>query len=105
MELSLPEKHYYSIGEVAQAFGVTTSKLRFWEEEFKEIKPKRIKNQRRYSPQDVETLKLIFHLVEEKGYTLEGAKQYLKAGGNTQQQHYQALEKLKKVKADRKSVV
>lgn len=79
MNINLPEKLYYSIGEVARAFNVNASLIRFWEKEFNLISPKRNKKGNRYfTPKDIENLKLIYHLVKEKGYTLEGAKVVLK---------------------------
>lgn len=75
MQIELPEKLYYSIGEVAKAFNVNTSLIRFWEKEFDVISPKKNKKGNRYfTPQDIKNLKLIYHLVKERGYTLEGAK-------------------------------
>ena len=79
MELDLPEKRYYTIGEVAKAFEVNTSLLRYWEKEFKEIQPKKkTSGVRKYTPQDVQNIKLIYHLLKEKGMTIEGAKNQLK---------------------------
>ena len=79
MELDLPEKRYYTIGEVANAFEVNTSLLRYWEKEFKEIQPKKkTSGVRKYTPQDVQNIKLIYHLLKEKGMTIEGAKNQLK---------------------------
>jgi DNA-binding transcriptional MerR regulator len=75
MELDLPEKRYYTIGEVAKAFEVNTSLLRYWEKQFKEIQPKKkTSGVRKYTPQDVENIKLIYHLLKEKGMTIEGTK-------------------------------
>ncbi len=75
MHIELPDKLYYSIGEVAKAFNVNTSLIRFWEKEFEVISPKKNKKGNRYFTQkDIKNLKLIFHLVKERGYTLEGAK-------------------------------
>ncbi len=79
MHVNLPEKRYYSIGEVAEAFGVKPSLLRFWEKEFKEIQPKKKQSGiRKYTPENVLTIQFIYHLVKEKGMTLEGAKKHLK---------------------------
>jgi DNA-binding transcriptional MerR regulator len=73
------EKLYYSIGEVASMFGVNTSLIRFWEKEFTILQPqKNARGKRLYTAKDVEKLKLVYHLVKEKGYTLQGAKEYLK---------------------------
>ena len=75
MELDLPEKRYYTIGEVAKAFEVNTSLLRYWEKQFKEIQPKKkTSGVRKYTPQDVQNIKLIYHLLKEKGMTIEGTK-------------------------------
>ena len=75
MKLNLPDKLYYSIGEVAKAFDVNTSLIRYWEQEFPIIKPKKNKKGNRYfTPSDIENLKIIYHLVKEKGYTLDGAR-------------------------------
>jgi DNA-binding transcriptional MerR regulator len=75
MKLNLPDKLYYSIGEVAKAFNVNTSLIRYWEQEFPIIKPKKNKKGNRYfTPEDVKNLQIIYHLVKEKGYTLDGAK-------------------------------
>lgn len=75
MRLNLPDKLYYSIGEVAKAFDVNTSLIRYWEQEFPILKPKKNKKGNRYfTPEDIKNLKMIYHLVKEKGYTLDGAK-------------------------------
>ena len=75
MKLNLPDKLYYSIGEVAKEFNVKTSLIRYWEQEFPIIKPKKNKKGNRYfTPEDVKNLQIIYHLVKEKGYTLDGAK-------------------------------
>ncbi|MDO4225704.1 MAG: MerR family transcriptional regulator, partial [Bergeyella zoohelcum] len=71
----LPDKLYYSIGEVAKAFDVNTSLVRYWEQEFPILKPKKNKKGNRYfTPEDIKNLKIIYHLVKEKGYTLDGAR-------------------------------
>jgi len=73
-----PEKLYFPIGEVAEMFSVNTSLIRFWEKEFDILKPKKNKKGNRlFTPVDVENIRLIFHLVKEKGYTLDGAKKLL----------------------------
>jgi|SRR5690554_1626811 DNA-binding transcriptional MerR regulator len=78
MKIELPDKLYYSIGEVAKAFEVNASLIRFWEKEFDVIAPKRNKKGNRFfTPEDIKNFKLIYHLVKERGYTLEGAKQVL----------------------------
>jgi len=71
----MAEKIFYSMGEVAEMFDVNQSLIRHWESQFGVLKPKRNKKGNRlFSPQDVENLKLIYHLVKERGMTLEGAQ-------------------------------
>lgn len=73
------EKLYYSIGEVADMFGVNTSHIRFWSNEFDVIRPAtNKKGNRLYTRDDIENFRKIYHLVKEKGYTLRGAKTELK---------------------------
>jgi DNA-binding transcriptional MerR regulator len=75
-----PGKLYYSIGEVADLFQVNTSLIRFWEKEFDVLKPsKNKKGNRLFTVQDIENLQEIYHLVKEKGFTLQGARDYLKS--------------------------
>jgi len=78
MNIELPDKLYYSIGEVAKAFDVNASLIRFWEKEFEIIQPKKNKKGNRlFTPKDIESFKTIYYLVKVKGHTLEGAKQSL----------------------------
>ena len=73
------EKLYYSIGEVAGMFEVKVSLIRFWEKEFDILKPKKNKKgNRMFKAKDLDNLKIIYHLVKERGYTLEGARNKLK---------------------------
>lgn len=73
------EKLYYTIGEVAALFKVTTSLIRFWENEFELLAPKKNKKgNRQYTQEDIDNLRLVYSLVKEKGYTLQGAKEILK---------------------------
>jgi len=99
MHLNLPEKRYYTIGEVAKAFDVNPSLLRFWEKEFEEIQPKKKKESgtRKYTPENVLTLQYIFHLVKEKGMTIQGAKKQLKLRkeGSSKQVILSKLEQIK----------
>lgn len=100
MNVQLPEKLYYSIGEVAQAFNVNTSLIRFWEKEFDSISPKKNKKgDRFFTPKDVENFKIIFHLVKEKGYTLEGAKVVLQSQKNLSKK-VEIIARLELVKAE-----
>ncbi|WKS94729.1 MerR family transcriptional regulator [Riemerella columbina] len=100
MKINLPEKLYYSIGEVAKAFDVNTSLIRYWEKEFPIIKPKKNKKGNRYfTPEDIKHLKMIYHLVKEKGYTLDGARIALSTNekvGDT----VQMIDRLEYVKAE-----
>ncbi len=76
----MAEKLFYSMGEVAEMFDVRQSLIRYWGEQFDALKPKRNKKgNRMFTPEDVETLKLIYHLVKERGMTLDGARRALKA--------------------------
>ena len=78
-----PERLYYSIGEIAEMFKVNTSLIRFWENEFEILQPKKNKKGNRlFTPEDLSNLKIIFHLVKERGYTLEGAKKKLAGNKN-----------------------
>ena len=73
------DKIYYSIGEVARMFNVNTSLIRFWEKEFDIIKPhKNKKGNRLFTKTDVDNFSIIYHLVKERGFTLQGAKKKLK---------------------------
>lgn len=73
------EKLYYSIGEVAEIFNVAPSLIRFWETEFEIIQPKKNrKGNRQFTREDIDNVRLIYHLVKEKGFTLQGAKEMVK---------------------------
>lgn len=101
MYIDLPEKRYYGIGEVAKAFGVNTSLIRFWEKEFDALKPKKnAKGNRKFTPQDIKNLQLIFHLVKERGFTLEGAKTHLKESKQKTLENFEIIEKLEHIKAE-----
>ena len=100
MHIDLPEKRYYSIGEVAKAFGVNTSLIRFWEKEFDVIKPKKnAKGNRKFTPQDIKNLQFIYHLVKERGFTLEGAKTHLKEERQKSLNNFEIISKLEGIKA------
>lgn len=75
----MADKLFYSMGEVAEMFDVNASLIRHWESQFSILRPKRNKKGNRlFSPEDVENLKMIYHLVKERGMTLEGAKKALR---------------------------
>ena len=100
MHIELTEgKRYYSIGELAKAFDVNASLIRFWDKEFDILKPKKnAKGNRMFTPEDVANLKLIFHLVKERGFTLEGAKTHLKEGQKKTLDKYEIISKLESIK-------
>ena len=99
MHLDLPIKRYYRIGEIAKAFNVNASLIRFWDKEFEALKPKKnAKGNRRFTPEDVQSLKLIYNLVKERGYTLEGAKTYLKEQDQKSLNNFEIITKLERVK-------
>lgn len=100
MNLNLPEKRYYSIGEVSKAFNVNPSLLRFWEKEFDEIKPKKKESgTRKYTPENIKVIQLIYHLIKEKGLTISGAKKQLKVK-DYEDVKISLLSKLEKLKVD-----
>ena len=75
-------KLYYSIKEVAKELSVTETTLRYWETVFPQVSPyKGANGVRRYTKDDIKTLRTIYHLVKERGLTLSGAKQQFKNGG------------------------
>jgi len=92
------EKSYYSIGTVADMFKVNQSLIRFWENEFDILKPKKNgKGDRLFRPEDVKNLKLIYHLLRERKYTIEGAKDFLKNNKKVDEK-FAMIESLKKLK-------
>jgi DNA-binding transcriptional MerR regulator len=100
MYIELPEKLYYSMGEVTKAFQVNASLVRFWEKEFDVLHPKKnARGNRKFSKADIENLKTIFHLVKEKGFTLDGARDYMKSHKN-ELSMIEIISKLEYVKAE-----
>ncbi|WP_434036875.1 MerR family transcriptional regulator [Formosa sp. 4Alg 33] len=100
MHIDLPDKRYYGIGEVAKAFDVNASLIRFWEKEFDVLKPKKnAKGNRKFTPEDIKNLKLIFHLVKERGFTLEGAKTHLKEEKKKTLTNFDIIDKLENIKS------
>ncbi|NND88119.1 MAG: MerR family transcriptional regulator [Flavobacteriaceae bacterium] len=101
MHINLPDKRYYGIGEVASAFDVNTSLIRFWEKEFDVLQPKKnAKGNRKFTPEDIKNLELIYHLVKERGFTLEGAKIHLKENKKTTLDTFEIIRKLESVKTE-----
>ncbi len=92
-------KLYYSIGEVAEMFSVNASLIRFWEKEFDILKPKKnAKGNRLFTQKDVDNLKVIYHLVKERGFTLQGAKKKLRENKGDTIQNEEIVEKLKDIR-------
>lgn len=101
MYIDLPVKRYYKIGEVAKAFSVNTSHIRFWEKEFDILKPKKNKKGNRlFTQEDIKNLQLIYHLVKEKGYTLEGAKSRMKESPKNIKNKHDIITRLETIKAE-----
>lgn len=93
------EKIYYSISEVAAMFNVNTSLIRFWEKEFDIIKPfKNKKGNRIFTKQDIDNFHIIFHLVKERGFTLQGAKDKLAENKSEVIDNHELIKSLQKVK-------
>ncbi len=92
-------KLYYSIGEVARMFDVNSSLIRFWEKEFDIIKPqKNKKGNRLFTQDDVDNFYIIYHLVKERGFTLEGAKKKLKENKSDTINNIEIIKSLTKVR-------
>jgi len=93
------DKVYYTIGEVAKMFNVNTSLIRFWEKEFDIIKPqKNKKGNRLFTQSDVDNFHIIFHLVKERGFTLQGAKEKLKKNKTETVDSVEIVKSLNKIK-------
>ncbi len=94
------EKRYYTIGEVADDLGVATSLIRFWETEFDVISPKKNrKGNRQFTKEDIKKIKLIYHLVKEKGYTLNGAREFIKNDTHEAMNKIEMIESLKGIRS------
>ncbi|NJN42611.1 MAG: MerR family transcriptional regulator [Flammeovirgaceae bacterium] len=93
------EKLYYSIGEVAEMFNVAPSLIRFWESEFELIQPKKNrKGNRQFTKEDIVNVRTIYHLVKEKGFTLQGAKDMLKNDTQAVKSKIELLDSLSRVR-------
>ena len=93
------EKLYYSIGEVAKILNVNVSLVRFWEKEFDILQPKKNKKgNRMFTVTDFENLKLIYHLVKERGFTLEGAKNKLKENKEDTINNFEIVTRLREIR-------
>jgi DNA-binding transcriptional MerR regulator len=93
------EKVYYTIGEVAEMFGVNTSLIRFWEKEFDIIKPKKNKKGNRlFTKQDIDNFHIIFNLVKERGMTLKGAQKKMKDNKDDSMHNFEVVKTLKSIR-------
>lgn len=92
----LSKKLYYNIGEVSQFFGINPSSLRFWETEFKQINPrKNKKGDRFYTVDDIKKIQLIYFLLRQRKYTIEGAKDYMKKYKDDSVERFELIRHLK----------
>jgi DNA-binding transcriptional MerR regulator len=95
------EKLFYSISEVADMFNVNQSNLRFWEKEFKQLKPKRnAKGTRFYTPDDIQVIKQIIYLVNEQKLTLDGVRRKLSQKKDAVAKQQEVVERLKAIKEE-----
>lgn len=95
------QRLYFSISEVAQMFDVNESTLRFWEKEFDTIRPRKTaKGIRFYRQEDIDAVRLIYHLVKERGMTLAGARQKLKENPETTIRQEEIVNRLKQIKEE-----
>lgn len=91
------QKQYYPIGDVAEMFNENTSLIRYWENEFSILKPKKNKKgDRFFRPEDIKNLKMIYHLLRERKYTIEGAKEFIKNNKAAGEKH-EMIESLEKI--------
>ena len=94
------EKLYYTIGEVAELFEVNASLIRFWENEFDSLQPqKNKKGNRLFTKEDINTLRIIYHLVKEKGYTLQGAREKMKLNREDVEKQVEVIDSLQKIRS------
>lgn len=94
------EKLYYSIGEVADTFEVSTSLIRYWENEFDILKPKKNKKGNRlFTKKDIDNLHIIYHLVKVRGFTLDGAKRKLKQNKEDTLNEFMVIQSLQKIRS------
>ena len=93
------EKLFYHIGDVAKMYNVNVSLIRYWEKEFDILKPKKNKKgNRMFTKKDMENIEVIFHLVKERGFTLDGAKKKLKENKKDTIDNMSIIKKLKEIK-------
>ena len=98
-DIQLFQKQYYSMGEVVKMFRINASLIRFWENQFDILQPKKNKKgDRFFRPEDVKNLHLIYHLLRQRKYTLEGAKEYLKDGYAVADKKFEMMQSLQKIR-------
>jgi DNA-binding transcriptional MerR regulator len=94
------EKIYYTIGEVAELFEVNPSLIRFWETEFDILRPqKNKKGNRLFTKKDLNNIRIIYHLVKEKGYTLQGARERIKGNKEDVEKQVEIIDSLERIKS------
>ncbi len=95
------QKKYYKIREVAEILNIPASTLRFWENQFTIIKPKRNEHGTRfYTPSDIETIKMVHFLVKEKGLKLDAAQEQIKHNHSGVSRKHQAIERLRSIRGE-----
>ncbi len=95
------EKIYYTVGEVSEMFGLTPSHIRYWEKQFEALKPfKNKKGNRLFTKDDIETIRLIHHLVKERGLTIDGARKKLKDNRDDTLNNYEIVKRLQDIKQE-----
>ena len=93
-------KLYYTMGEVTEMFSVNASQIRFYEREFDILQPKKNKKGNRlFTQNDIANLKIIFNLVKDKGYTLQGARDFLRSNKNEAKENQRVIDSLEKLKS------
>lgn len=99
-------KKYYKIREVAEILNIPASTLRYWESQFTIIKPKRNEHGTRfYTPADIETIRMVYFLVKEKGLKLDAAQDQIRKNHSNVSQRHKTIERLKKVRTELKSML
>lgn len=101
LKKDLDLKLYYSIGEVAEMFGVTDTLLRFWEKEFPQIAPKKAgRGVRQYTKDDIETIRVVYNLVKVRGLRIEAARELLKKNREGATQSTEVVDRLRAVREE-----
>lgn len=98
-------KLYYSIGEVAKMFNVAETLLRFWEKEFPSINPRKSgRGIRQYTKEDIEAVRTVYHLVKERGMTLDGARAALRRDTGSTNKQVEVIERLKAIRDELQAI-